>query len=122
VAVACWSPLDWSGISGDKYPGVILQDVVRGLLEATVVVAEISSSDESFNANVFYELGYAHATGKDTILLARKGTSLPFDVSGYRVILYDDTIGGKVVVERELRAHLQNILGLGVGESAAGSG
>jgi hypothetical protein len=96
-----------------RHPGVILQDIIRGLQEAAVVVAEISADEtQSFNANVFYELGYAHATGKPTILLARSGTDLPFDISGYRVILYDDSIGGKPAVERELRAHLQNILGV----------
>jgi len=99
-----------------QYPGVILQDIERGLLEATVVIAEISSVEDAFNANVFYELGYAHAIAKPTILLARKNTKLPFDVSGYRVILYDDSIGGKAIVERELRAHLQNILGVPLSE------
>ena len=99
-----------------QYPGVILQDIERGLLEATVVIAEISSIEDAFNANVFYELGYAHAIHKPTILLARKNTQLPFDVSGYQVILYDDSIGGKAVVERELRAHLQNILGVSLTE------
>lgn len=100
-----------------QYPGVILQDIVRGLQESTVVIAEISADeDKAFNANVFYELGYAHATEKPTILLARRGTDLPFDVSGYRVILYDDSIGGKPAVERELRAHLHSILGLSLGD------
>ena len=52
-----------------QYPGVILQDIVRGLQESTVVIAEISADeDKAFNANVFYELGYAHATEKPTIL------------------------------------------------------
>jgi hypothetical protein len=95
------------------YPGNILQDIIRGLQEASVVIAEISPDrEDSFNANVFYELGYAHATDKPTILLAKKGTQLPFDVSGFRVIMYDDSIGGKKLVERELRSHLQHILGV----------
>jgi hypothetical protein len=108
-----------------RYPGVILQDIIGGIREATVVIAEISAvqaraSNETarnegfFNANVFYELGFAHAIEKPTILLARKETRLPFDISGYRVIFYDDTIGGKPRVDRELRSHLENILGLPV--------
>jgi nucleoside 2-deoxyribosyltransferase len=51
-------------------------------VRSTVVVAEITP----VNANVFYELGYAHALGKQTILLAERGRTLPFDVSGYRCI------------------------------------
>ena len=62
------------------------------------------------NANVFYELGYAHALGKQTILLAERGRELPFDVSGYRCIFYDNTIGGKAVVQDSLTRHLTNIL------------
>jgi hypothetical protein len=53
------------------------------------------------NANVYFEVGYALALAKPTTLLARKGTSLPFDVAGFRVLFmktpsdYEDTIGGK---------------------------
>ena len=86
-------------------PGIILQDIINGLLDSDVVIAEISPS----NANVFYELGYAHALDKPTVLLARRGGDLPFDISGYRVIFYDDTIGGKPEVEATLDKHLSNI-------------
>ncbi|KKK84342.1 hypothetical protein LCGC14_2784310, partial [marine sediment metagenome] len=65
----------------------------------------------SVNANVFYELGYAHATGKPTILLADPSEveQLPFDVSGRRCIFYDDSIGGKPKVDTELRRHLESL-------------
>jgi hypothetical protein len=86
-------------------PGIIIQDIISGLVQASVVIAEITP----VNANVFYELGYAHALGKPTILLAERGVQLPFDVSGYRCIFYDNTIGGKAVVEENLRRHLTNI-------------
>lgn len=68
-------------------PGVILKDIVRGITESEVIIAEITS----LNPNVFYELGYSHCLGKDkqTILLAEEGTKLPFDISGYRCIFYD---------------------------------
>jgi hypothetical protein len=87
-------------------PGVILQDIRRGIVESDVIIAEITP----VNANVFYELGYAHALEKPTILLAnRNGEKLPFDISGYRVIFYDDTIRGKRGVEDTLRKHLESI-------------
>jgi hypothetical protein len=77
--------------------------------QAHAVVAEISTP----NPNVFYELGYAHALRKPAILLFRRqeGEAMPFDVSGYRAIFYDDTIGGKKGVERSLEQHLKAILG-----------
>lgn len=87
-------------------PGVILQDIRNGIIDSDIVIAEITP----VNANVFYELGYAHALDKPTILLAnRKTDKLPFDISGYRVIFYDDTIGGKSDVELTLIKHLKNI-------------
>lgn len=87
-------------------PGIIIQDITDNLVRAAVVIAEITPE----NANVFYELGYAHALEQQTILLAQSGRPLPFDVSGYRCIYYDDTIGGKNKVENDLRRHLENIL------------
>lgn len=86
-------------------PATILQDIINGLLDSEVVIAEVSPA----NPNVFYELGYAHALDKPTVLLARRGEKLPFDISGYRVIFYDDTIGGKPQVEATLDKHLSNI-------------
>ena len=90
----------------DTYrPGVILEDITSALRSADVVIAEISP----VNANVFYEVGYAHARQTPTILLARRGETLPFDVSGYRTIFYDDTIAGKDDVAADLQRHLDHI-------------
>ena len=88
-------------------PGAILQDILQGLDESYVVIADVTPA----NPNVFYELGYSHAFKKPVILLAERGTNLPFDISGYRVIFYDNTIGGKSAVESDLRRHLTSILG-----------
>ena len=86
-------------------PGIVLQDIINGLLDSDLVIAEVTPP----NPNVFYELGYAHALEKPTVLLARRGGDLPFDISGYRVIFYDDTIAGKPQVETTLDRHLANI-------------
>jgi nucleoside 2-deoxyribosyltransferase len=87
-------------------PGIILQDIITGIAESEVIVAEITPP----NANVFYELGYAHALSKPTILLAERGKELPFDIKSYRCIFYDNTIRGKKEVELNLRRHLASIL------------
>ncbi len=87
-------------------PGIIFEDIRRQISESKVVIAEITDP----NQNVFYELGYAHALNKPTILLARRGRDLPFDIRSYRVIFYDDTIGGKPEVERNLAKHLRSVL------------
>ena len=88
-------------------PGVIFQDIQREIEQAEIIIAEITPP----NANVFYELGYAHALRKPTILLAQRGAELPFDIRSFRVVFYNDTIGGKLEVERNLQTHLQAITG-----------
>ncbi len=87
-------------------PGIIFEDIKRQIAEARIVIAEITAP----NQNVFYELGYAHALNKPTILLAQRGKQLPFDIQSYRVIFYDDSIGGKPALERDLQKHLDAIL------------
>jgi len=87
-------------------PGIILQDIIRSIVESEVVIAEITPP----NPNVFYELGYAHALSKSTILLAERGKELPFDIRSYRCIFYDNTIRGKRDVEAALRKHLGSIV------------
>jgi len=88
-------------------PGVIFQDIQREIEDSDVVIAEITPT----NPNVFYELGYAHALKKPTILLAQRGAELPFDIRSFRVVFYNDTIGGKAEVERNLQTHLEAIKG-----------
>ena len=94
--------------AGDMFgPGFILDDIVNSIVESKVVIAEITS----LNPNVFYEVGYAHAIGKPTILLAEHGKALPFDISGYRCLFYENSIGGKAKVEQALQKHLEALFG-----------
>ncbi|MFN0106840.1 MAG: hypothetical protein ACKV2U_32705 [Bryobacteraceae bacterium] len=87
-------------------PGIIFEDIKRQIAEAKIVIAEITAP----NQNVYYELGYAHALNKPTILLAQRGRELPFDIRSYRVIFYDDSIGGTPALEQHLQKHLEAIL------------
>lgn len=89
-------------------PGLILNDIWKQITESSVVISEISEK----NPNVYYELGAAHALGKPTILLATKGTSLPFDVGPHRCIFYENTIPGRAKLQDALRASLGAALGL----------
>ncbi|MDO9000203.1 MAG: hypothetical protein Q7W45_10595 [Bacteroidota bacterium] len=85
----------------------ILADIISSIKECTIIIADITEN----NPNVFYELGYAHAVDKPTILLCeRKRDKLPFDISSYRTIFYDNTISGKTKVEKNLKKFLENML------------
>ncbi|MDO8894166.1 hypothetical protein [Nitrosomonas sp.] len=86
--------------------GLIIDDITRSIKECNLVIADITPD----NLNVFYEVGYSHGIGKPTILLSdRKREKLPFDLSPFRTLFYDNTIGGKSIVEERLRKHLAAI-------------
>lgn len=96
--------------AGDVYrPGLIMEDIIRGIEESEFLIADITPVPH--NENVYYEIGYAHALRKKIILLAKRGSQLPFDISGYRVIFYDDiSIRGKKKVEKKFDNFLASIL------------
>ena len=58
--------------------GDLMQTVWDPILVSGVMIAEVSA----LNPNVFYELGLAHALGKDTFILKQKGSTVPADFGG----------------------------------------
>ncbi len=87
-------------------PGLVVADIAQQIRDAQVVIADVTEP----NCNVYYEIGYAHALNKPTILLAQHGTKLPFDVSPFRTLFYQNTIGGKTKLETSLKQHLEIVL------------
>lgn len=78
--------------------GAILPYILQEIVRARVVIANISGR----NPNVFYELGIAHALGKNVVIVARSDEAIPFDVAEKRVFVYDD--------EHDLQAGIRNWL------------
>jgi tetratricopeptide (TPR) repeat protein len=74
-------------IRADKIagPGPITTEIVDLVQNAELCVVDLTGK----NANVFYECGRRHETGKPFVQLARRGEDLPFDVAGIRTIFYD---------------------------------
>lgn len=86
--------------------GLIIFDIIQSIQQASVIISDITPD----NPNVYYEVGYAHAAGKNVILMCdREREKLPFDVSGFRTIFYSNTISGKAVVEESLTKHLASL-------------
>lgn len=84
----------------------ILKDIISSIEESTAIIAEITPD----NPNVFYEIGYAHAIKKPTILLCdKRREKLPFDISGFRTLFYENSIGGKSKIEKSLIKYLESI-------------
>jgi len=66
-----------------------INDKVLGSIRcAEYIIADLTHE----RPNVYYELGYAHAFGKKTILTAREGTNLHFDIRNYPVIFYSSSV------------------------------
>ena len=62
----------------------ILKDIVQGIYKADVIIADLTG----LNANVFYELGLAHAMNKKVIIITQDLSELPFDIKSYRANEY----------------------------------
>ena len=66
--------------------GWIHSKMFEQIYESDIAVVDITS----LNPNVFYELGVRHALAKSvTVLIRRKGTKIPFNITGFQVIEYD---------------------------------
>jgi len=66
------------------YDGTILQRIYNQIRTADIIVADMTGR----NANVFYEVGYAHALDKKVILLTKDPEDIPFDLKHYPHIIY----------------------------------
>lgn len=61
-----------------------MDEVIDDITRARAIVADVSDH----SPNVFYEVGWAHALRRPTILTARQGTELPFDIAHINILLY----------------------------------
>lgn len=66
------------------FEGGITGRVYNQISKADVIVADMTGR----NANVFYEVGYAHALGKSVVLLSQDAADIPFDLKDYPHIVY----------------------------------
>ena len=68
--------------------GSIHEKMINQIYYSDIVVVDITTS----NANVYYELGIRHALSKGvTLLIRRKGTTIPFNIQGLQVVEYDQS-------------------------------
>jgi hypothetical protein len=75
--------------------GSMLDRIFNQISRADLLVADMTGR----NPNVFYEVGYAHALGKNVILLTQQAEDIPFDLKHFPHIVYGAQI-------KELRVEL----------------
>lgn len=83
-----------------EHNGEIIDEVRQAIKTCNVVVADTSGG----NPNVCYEVGYAHALEKPTILICRKGEELPFDLQGTNHLIYPNIVSLREPFTKKLKA------------------
>jgi hypothetical protein len=84
----------------------MLDRIFNQISKADLIVADMTGR----NPNVFYEVGYAHALGKVTLLLTQDANDIPFDLKHRQHTVY----GGRI---ETLRKELADRLRWGIEES-----
>ncbi|MDE2038439.1 MAG: hypothetical protein KGO96_02850 [Elusimicrobia bacterium] len=65
--------------------GTVIEQIWEQIKKAKILLADLSGK----NANVFYEMGLAHAQGKAVVFTAASLDDVPFDLRHLRVVIYD---------------------------------
>ena len=83
-----------------EHNGNILDVVQQKIRQADIVIADMSTR----NANVFYEIGFAHAVNRPTVLLCRNTDTVPFDLQSINYIKYAGIVDLRERLEKRLKA------------------
>jgi len=87
----------------------IIQDILEHIQKAKFLIADLTGR----NPNVFYELGLAHAMGKEVILITQDLRDVPFDLEHYRCIVYEDSVAGAEKLKKGLMNTLKKVISKG---------
>lgn len=80
----------------------ISDKILCQIAEADLIIADMSGS----NANVFYEVGYAHGIERRPILLISAEEDIPFHLKDYQHIIYSSIESLKHKLIASIRAHI----------------
>ncbi|WP_186309320.1 hypothetical protein [Pseudomonas oryzihabitans] len=84
----------------------IIDDVAHLIDRSRIVVVDCTGR----NANVYYELGLAHAWGKEVILITQSAADIPFDIQHIRYLQYYPNDQGIQGLEDRLSERIAAIL------------
>jgi hypothetical protein len=85
---------------------VVINDVVKLICNSRIVIADCTDR----NPNVFYEIGIAHALGKEVILVTQNQSDIPFDLSHIRYIKYLNNEEGHSELAKTLLARIEKLI------------
>lgn len=84
----------------------IIQDIATLISRSRIVVADCTGK----NANVFYEIGIAHAIGREVILITQSMNDIPFDLRHLRAIPYLNNGEGLTALQTKIRDRAMTLL------------
>jgi hypothetical protein len=85
---------------------IITFDIWEKINRARFIIADLTGK----NPNVFYEIGLAHALGKEVILITQTMDDVPFDLKSIRCIVYSYTPRGMKELEASLIKVIQTTM------------
>jgi hypothetical protein len=99
------STLGWQCSRADEISQTreVMSIVWEEILRADLIIADLTGR----NANVYYELGFAHASGKNTILLTQDITDVPFDLRHRQLVEYSASASGYAALRRSIRRYIE---------------
>lgn len=91
-------------VDSTTFTGDILSRIKSRIDSASLVVANLTGA----NPNVYLEVGYAWGKNRPTLLVAKQGDDLKFDVQGQRCIMYKNISDLKKKLQADIPTLLQN--------------
>jgi hypothetical protein len=90
----------WRVVRGDELlrPRNIMIAINERILSSNLIVADLTGQ----NPNVFYEVGMAHAYGRDLLALTQEA-EIPFDLAPERTIRYNSDVDGTKALTDDLK-------------------
>lgn len=85
---------------------LITYDIWEKINRCRFIIADLTGK----NPNVFYEIGLAHALGKEVILITQSMDDVPFDLKALRCIVYAFTPRGMKELEAKLIKTIRKIM------------
>lgn len=85
--------------------GSINDRVIKSVFESDLVIANLTNT----NPNVMFELAIRYSFGKPAIVIAEKGTKLPFDVIDENTIFYINDPAGANDLKKSIIEYEKNI-------------
>jgi nucleoside 2-deoxyribosyltransferase len=84
-----------------------MDDITNSIRKARLIVADLTGR----NANVFYEVGIAHALNKPVLLMTQSIDDVPFDLRHRRALVYEYSPRGCKKLEKDLLDNVNSMLG-----------